>query len=344
MDYEKKYNEALKIAKDNYIAADSANINVNSFKNTLIAIFPELKESEDDRISGEIRDFICRAIAKGSITKEELEKSNSWLAWFGKQRKSFDEEKTQLGIRKDVALSIMEFLNRNTFDAGLSDMEYADLEDGVINSDWQKVYDCMKNRLEKQVKQKLVKKYGITGIGSKYAEGKLGEMIKEKIETENIESPLVVGDWIVKKYGGNFHDGRNFAKITEIDGDGRYWLDCGTWLRPNEIRRWTLKDAKAGDVLVSSINKPFIYNGHFDEDTVGAYCGLNVNNEFIIPNSKYFWTTNVNIRPTTKGQYNFLFQKMHAAAWDWDVEKKELKSHYKCEVNPHSKTGLEMTT
>ena len=48
MDYEKLYKEALERAKDNYKAADSAAINVNSFKNTLIAIFPELKESEDE--------------------------------------------------------------------------------------------------------------------------------------------------------------------------------------------------------------------------------------------------------------------------------------------------------
>ena len=47
---------------------------------------PELAESEDEKVRKEIRDFICWATDRGCITKEQVEKSNSWLAWLEKQR------------------------------------------------------------------------------------------------------------------------------------------------------------------------------------------------------------------------------------------------------------------
>ena len=75
------------------------------------------------------------------------------LAWLEKQSKPIDKEKVQIGARTDIALSIMDFLDRNTLGMCLSNMERFDLEDAVVNSDWAKVYDYMKKKLEKQDKQ-----------------------------------------------------------------------------------------------------------------------------------------------------------------------------------------------
>ena len=47
-------------------------------------IFPELAD-KDEKIRKEIIDFICWATDRGSITKEQREKSNYWLAWLEKQ-------------------------------------------------------------------------------------------------------------------------------------------------------------------------------------------------------------------------------------------------------------------
>lgn len=47
--------------------------------------FPELKESEDEKVRKEVIDFICWATNRGSITSEQREKSNSWIAWLEKQ-------------------------------------------------------------------------------------------------------------------------------------------------------------------------------------------------------------------------------------------------------------------
>lgn len=56
MNYEKAYNEALELAKAG---------------KPIDEVFPELKESEDERIRKEIVNFICWAINRGSITKEQ---------------------------------------------------------------------------------------------------------------------------------------------------------------------------------------------------------------------------------------------------------------------------------
>lgn len=64
------------------------------------------------------------------------------------------EEEYQQGwhdaLEKQVASSIMNFLDKNTLGMCLSSMECKDLEDAVVDSDWAKVYDYMKKKLEKQ--------------------------------------------------------------------------------------------------------------------------------------------------------------------------------------------------
>ena len=81
MNYEKKYKDALKRAKDNYNAADITDINVNSFKATLIDLFPELKEGEDERIRKEILEFFCQ-FENGKLRGVDI---SSWIAWLEKQ-------------------------------------------------------------------------------------------------------------------------------------------------------------------------------------------------------------------------------------------------------------------
>ena len=86
--YKEKYEAALERAKDNYNAADSANINVNSFKNTLISLFPELAESEDEKIRKALifhfQDDGCLCNKAGNIPNTDI------LAWLEKQGEQTD--------------------------------------------------------------------------------------------------------------------------------------------------------------------------------------------------------------------------------------------------------------
>ena len=70
MDYKEKYQKALERAKKGL---------------PIDEVFPELKGSEDERVRKEIVDFIYWAIDRGSITKEQRERSGSWLAYLEKQ-------------------------------------------------------------------------------------------------------------------------------------------------------------------------------------------------------------------------------------------------------------------
>lgn len=160
------------------------------------------------------------------------------------------------------------------------------------------------------------------------------EAIKEeKVDNSNkIEPKFHKDDWVVRKDGKNFCNGSKFAKIIKIDTT-MYQIDCDSWLYEDEMKLWYISDAKNGDVLINSDNKPFIFNGWIDELSVGAHCGLNIVNEFTISNSRCNWTSNKNIKPATEKQRKTLFDEMKLLGWVWNTETKELNKLDKDEQN-----------
>ena len=78
MDYEKAYKDALKLARDYH---EDKNC-FEYLKGVIENIFPELAESEDDRISREIAEFI---LTHRIDEPNNIEDTNSWLVWLEKQ-------------------------------------------------------------------------------------------------------------------------------------------------------------------------------------------------------------------------------------------------------------------
>ena len=75
MDYEKAYKEALERAREE--------LGSGCFdRGTVEYIFPELKESDDERISREITEFI---LTHRIDEPNDIEDTNSWLAWLERQ-------------------------------------------------------------------------------------------------------------------------------------------------------------------------------------------------------------------------------------------------------------------
>ncbi|MBR1654873.1 MAG: hypothetical protein IJ698_00420 [Prevotella sp.] len=144
MNYEKKYKKLKADIKNAYLFAQT-----NSTKAVLEHILPELRESEDERIRNEIVAFVEQAIHRGGGTPIPQEQEDCWKS-LEKQEEPIDKEKVMIGARKDVALSIMDFLDRNTLGMCLSNMECEYLVDAIVNSKWDKVYGYMKKKLEKQ--------------------------------------------------------------------------------------------------------------------------------------------------------------------------------------------------
>lgn len=82
MNYEQKYKEALEQARQAVL-----NIPDEALLKWLQAIFPELKESEDERIRKELLSFVQRLIdCHDKPDAERDEQYISWIAWLEKQK------------------------------------------------------------------------------------------------------------------------------------------------------------------------------------------------------------------------------------------------------------------
>ena len=143
------YKDKLRLAKE---ALDSGSYD----KETIEYIFPELKESDGERIRKEL-------IKNFKLLNGKQFKGQKWgvyeelliddvLAWLEKQGENIDRDKLAKGMLSGVATTIMQFLDANLAEGNmcLSNMECEDLENAVRNADWMKVYRYMKKKLEKQ--------------------------------------------------------------------------------------------------------------------------------------------------------------------------------------------------
>ena len=93
----------------------------------------------------------------------------------------------------------------------------------------------------------------------------------------------------------------------------------------NHYRKWTIDDAKDGDVLVSKDNQPFIYNGKYDTFWVGAHCGMNCTGDsFLLAQEKCHWTEREGVKPSSKKQREQLFQNMRAEGCLWNEKEKRI--------------------
>ena len=84
MNYEKKYKESLERAKEQLDGAKAFDYDneqtAHNIRTTVYNIFPELKESEDEKIRREIKAFIK---SRGSQITQS--KTDAWIAWIDKQ-------------------------------------------------------------------------------------------------------------------------------------------------------------------------------------------------------------------------------------------------------------------
>ena len=163
----------------------------------------------------------------------------------------------------------------------------------------------------------------------------------EQKPADKIEPKFHEDDWVVQ--------GCNILKIRRV-GDEYYCFETvGGYVDDMLVSEidslyhlWTIQDAKDGDVLLSKYNQPFIYNGIFDEECIGAYCGIDkFGNDFLEDTFSCDWSCKEGVKPTTKEQREHLFKKMHEAGYEWDDENKDLIQHEKqSEKKPTDKVEL----
>ena len=355
MDYEKLYKESLEKARE-YHKVDKDNTLKIYAKGTMEYLFPELKESEDERI----RKGIIRCV-KGNMPDNDLRKK--YLAWIEKQGEQ-KSEKVSIwkhwkdgiaGNGDDKQMFLIKSHNTYNLSSCLSFecdyIELSELEKLMEKQDKSKFEQCIQegdeivtnedgthfnvSQLErvskkvtdtKETAKKFLKTAGIMDKNGELADEYRLEKQDEQKPTDKVEPKFKEGDWVVCEITGSVYQIKN---CIENPNNHKYvYLTNDGYISSSEVNHyhlWTIQDAKDGDVLqlgwVTAIFKEYIGNGN-----CSCYCSV-CKGEFEIPADDGF--DNVygcyDTHPATEEQCDLLFQKMKEAGYEWDAEKKELK-------------------
>ena len=104
MDYEQKYKEALEKAKEYYTLCEKCG--AKDTVDFLEDSFPELKESEDEKVRKEILEVAKTVVLRDGTLYGKKYNCREWIAWLEKQGQksawSKKDEEIVTGIIKDI--------------------------------------------------------------------------------------------------------------------------------------------------------------------------------------------------------------------------------------------------
>lgn len=289
----RRYDEVLKRAKT-YWETDIDNTMKLYAKGTMEYLFPELRESDDEKIRKEIISFVrndgWRFI---KLTKEEKE---SWIAWLEKQNEKYTD-KTDVRVKAHQ----IAWETSKHYDPSLSKESWCEMA-ALDMASW----------FEKQ-DEKPQGKSALEAIKEERVDNQ--NCVKP---TDKAEPKFKVGEWVVR--------GDTIAQILDIQEQYYVGLDINgkdftssRFLNENKIHLWTIKDAKKGDVLVHN-GCTFIFMGiengivqAIEENLLnGKTCNFGESDK----DNDY--------SPATKEQRDLFFQKMKEAGYGWNAEELRL--------------------
>jgi len=312
MDYEKKYKEALERAKKG---------------ECLENIFPELKESEDEKM----REMAIKAV----YAPEAQSCIKSWginpddvIAWLEKQC-----------VQKPI-------ISNNALREGIAHFGITQYQ--IDN--WLKKYVDVEKQAELQYwkpseEQLKALDYAFnccpdTERGN-YYEGVLRTLIDELYKLQEKQGEQKPADKVETKQKSDIEKDKwyvcNTAQYTDFVVGKAYYCPKNGMLKPNEnemaryvarncFRPWTIQDAKDGDVLYDNYTNTVLI---FKSQTCGwikVYCNFWITkNKFTGINfANYGRVSEMDLKPATKEQRDMLFQKMKEVGYEWDFEVKKL--------------------
>lgn len=337
------YDEALKVAHRLY--------EQGTITESLSYIFPELKESEDERIRKIlIENFSNMAMFSywGATNKIQVSDIIAWLEKQGEQKE----------------LNLVEILKHYPRETELYSPLYGKLWLAEVDEEHE-IITCYKHPLEKECTRAVLEQEGTvsfysngtTGlpdcsvskdcmlflydiekqdgnsIRKRYDRIKDSEWFKETHEGmsvsddgnfddgNEVEPKFKVGDWVVR--------GDTIAQILGIqeqyyvglDIDGKYFTSS-RFLNADKIRPWTIQDAKDGDVLYCN-NVIYLSHGNIKPlEQFHAYFGVSFNGTpFTFINEWCCLAYKDKVLPATKEQRDILFTKMKEAGYEWNDGK-----------------------
>ena len=354
--YEKKYQEALERAKDILCYKEVR-------KEDIEYLFPELKESDDEKIRRWIIDDIRYNINNEPLNNSEYKKkAEKAIAWLEKQR---DRDKLiqELGEYKvKYTQEVLEkYINnmsnkdderlRKTVIAFLKDFAEQGYENAVECIDWlEKQGEQAPSQTNERAWLYLVSDV-LTwkdGIGQYLDDPRVQELAKrlcskytqklynpsntgknEQKSADKIEPRFKVGDWVVNKFGDSWHiDSFDKKNYQVSDGKGNY--NYFPISKQDEMHLWTIQNAKDCDVLACN-EEILLFKSYSAQGRISLYCWYNghTNNFHGKEVIDILLTTTNKVCPATKEQRDTLMKAMNDAGYEWDIEKKELKKKRK---------------
>lgn len=268
-------------------------------KEKLEEIFPELAESEDERIKKCVKYAIDKLFLKEKIVCDVHK--NDVLAWLEKQdeKKPADKEYTFKAIPR-----LLEMIQPTDRAKSYCQKLIGSLEQEGYSTDAKIVRDCLKQM-----------------NGEKVA---MATMDEQKPD-DKVEPKFHKGDWVV-------YCNDDVDLITGIEENG-YSINNGGYIPficENEMRLWDITDAKVGDVLVSESNCGLntwycIFKSLDDDESMTVYCYLARDGRFETKKESCFDKDPYNTKPATKEQRDTLMKAIADAGYTFDFDKKELK-------------------
>ena len=295
-------------------------------------LFPELAESDDERIRKEILDYVNKATG-----------CQRWVAWLEKQCNTNIFDVPKISIKNAVEVtSRMQYIDDDIKPIAEFIMDYANWN--LHKDEWNKPTLTVPLF---RVLDALIQK------GKPYC------VCNQNIEKQGDQKPddknkpkFKVGDWVVRC--------DTMAQILDIQEQYYIGLDINgkdftssRFLNDNKIHIWTISDAKDGDVLAVTMYPEGTWIGIFKEQngcTFSTYCFLNTVGTF--KRGTYGHGNGKAIHPATKEQRDILLKAMSDAGYTFDFDKKELKEIEDEEYNDedygidglwHAKNILEKT-
>lgn len=300
-------------------------------------IFPELKESEDDRIRKAILGLVMQSSEilgnqnqsnmitwlekQGSYTKKDVDEA--YLKGISDAKNEIEKQyEANYQIRKDIATFIFNY--RGNLKDRAKWMNYLGIKVSFV-----------KNQDEQNPQPSLTPKSALEAAKEK------------KVDNQNCVNPtdkvklqFKLGDWIVNNVTKDvflmkeFNSG--YYKLEDVNGN--IYFPC---LPPidDDNHHWTIQDAKEGDVLVYKGDIKYLNGVKYEriclfKNLDNAFFTLTTTSNYI---EEYDIDVNIdyldNTVPATKEQRDLLFQKIEEAGYEWDTDKKELKKIDDEEVN-----------
>lgn len=286
--YEKKYKEALEKARQLCAYPTS-----KPFISDLQDLFPELTESNDERIRKELIDAILGLWDNDALPMPlSVKRKDEWIAWLEKQGKETSEKEFTF----KALPRLLEMIEVSDRAKAYTEKLAVALDNEGYHTDAKIVRESIKIMNGEEVPMATM---------------------DEQKPVDNIEPKFKVGDWITNgDYTWKIVEVKPLDYILQAQ-DGNIVDDTISYV-DEQFHSFTVKDAKDGDVLASKDGQSILIFRNLDTSTsFSSYYNIQEKGELGWSNECFI--------PATKEQHDLLFSKMNEAGYEWDAETHELK-------------------